>query len=193
VKLRTLRFMLVAVLVVALGSLALACGGGSDDNENGGDTLALDSYFERVKGIMDGASESSDEIEAGIDERIDTADNIEGILDGLADGLDDFRSLAEGVRDDLNDIAPPSEVVDQHREFTALYSATASALGELRADVEAIDSDADDEVILEQVVEFGTRVQTEFGSLGTQGELSCFELQSIADENEIEIDLECGD
>ncbi len=193
-KLRTLKFVLVAVLVVALGSLALACGSSDDDNGgNGGETLTLDSYFERVKGIMDGASERSDEIESDIDDRIDEADGIEDILDALADGLGEFVVLAEGVRDDLSDITPPSEVEDQHREFAALYSATVSALGELRADVDEIDPEADEEVILEQVTDFGTRVQTEFGALGTQGDLSCFELQGIADENDIDIDLECGD
>ena len=192
-KLRTLQFVLVAVLVILLGSLALACGGSDDDNGNGGETVALDTYFERVKGIMDGASESSDDIESEMGDRIDAATDIEDILDRLAQGLEKFQRLAERVRDDLNDISPPSEVEDQHREFTALYSTTVSALGELVAEVNDIDSDADDEVILEQVTDFGTRVETAFSSLGTQGDLSCFELQGIADENEIDIDLECGD
>lgn len=198
-KLRSLRFMLLAALVVALGSVALACGDSddADDNgENGGtgsETLTLDSYFDRVKGIMDGASQNGDEIESAIDDRIDGASGIEDVLDALAEGLGDFLALSEGVRDDLDGITPPSEVEDQHRELLALYSTTVSALGSLVDDVEEIDPDADEEVILEQVTDFGTRVQTEFGSLGTQGEVSCFELQGIADENEIDIDLECGD
>ena len=190
-KIRTPPLVLVAVLVVALGSIGAACG--SDDDGNGGDTLTLDAYFDRVDGIMDGASENADEIESEMDSRNDAATDIESILDALADGLEDFQRLAEGVRDDLNDVSPPIEVEDQHREFTTQYSVTASALSELRADVDEINPDADEEVIVDQVTDFGTSLVAEFGTLGTQGELICVEMQAIADENEIDIDLECGD
>ena len=193
----TLRLAIIASLLVVAGSFAAACGGddggGGDDDGGGGDALTLDAYFERVKTIMDRAEESGDAVETEIDERIGEATEVGEMLNALADGLDTFQGVAADVASDLGDIDPPSEVESQHRQLTAVFDVAASALDGLRSDVDEIDPDGAEEVILEQLTEFGTNVETEFGSLETQSEVLCFELQAIADENSIDIDLDCGD
>jgi hypothetical protein len=181
---------LLAALALSLGVFATACGG---DDGGGGDALSLEGYFPAVKEVMDGMEDDSDEIEQEISDRIDDATEVEEMLNALADGLDQFVVLADGVHDDLDDIEPPSEASDSHRELIALFGATSSALSDIRADVDEIDPGDSQDAILEQITELSDSIGNEFGTLGTQGELICFELQGLADDNDIETDLECGE
>lgn len=196
---RYLALAIVGAMVLAVG--AVACGDDDDGDGNGngnggGETLTLDAYFERVKGIMDGMDEGGVAIEAQLDEEIGAAteaNDIEGILDAFAEGMDEFQGLAATTASNLGDINPPSEVENQHRELTAVFNVAVSALDDLKNGAEEIDPDADPDEIIEDITDLGTDVQTELGALGTQGEVLCFEMQGIADENDIDIDLECGD
>ncbi len=186
-------------MVLAVG--AVACGDDDDGDGNGngnggGETLTLDAYFERVQGIMDGMEEGGDAIEIQLNEEIEAAteaNDIEGIVNAFADGMGEFQNLAATTAGDLGDIDPPSEVEDEHRRLTAMFNVVTSALDDLKNDAEEIDPDADPDVIIEDITDLGTDIQTELGSLGTQGDVLCFEMQDIADENDIDIDLECGD
>ncbi len=196
-QVRYLVLAIIGAMVLSVG--AVAC---SDDDDNGdggnggGETLSLDAYFEQVKGIMDGMDEGGVVIETKLDEEIEAAteaNDIGGILIAFADGMDEFQGLAATTADDLGAIDPPSEVENQHRELTAMFNVVTSALDDLKNAAEEIDPDADPDVIIEDITDLGTDIQTELGSLGTQGEVLCFEMQGIADENDIDIDLECGD
>ncbi len=193
-----IRYLVLAIVGALVLVLGAACGDDDDDSNGngGGETLTLDAYFERLKGIMDGMDEGGDAIEIQLDEEIEAAtegNDIEGIVNAFADGMDEFQSLAATTAGDLGDIDPPSEVEDEHRRLTAIFGVAASALDDLKNGAEEIDPDADPDVIIQDITDLGTDIQTELGSLGTQGEVLCLEMQDIADENDIDIDLECGD
>lgn len=183
---RPALIVLGVVLTLGLGLLVVACGGG----KSGGNSL--ETYFESVKQSIDDADVEADEVEAGMDIGLAVADDLEGILDVLGDGLSGFQQLASDVRDDLEDIDVPEEIDELHTEFVAIFDAAAEALEAIGADLAEIDPSADEQDLLEQVQDFSKDLSEEFGSLGTESNSICFQLQEVADEHGIDVDLECG-
>ena len=179
--------VLAVVLISGLGAVAIACGGGSSE------TNPLETFFESVKQAVDDADAEADEVEAGMDLGLAVAEDLEGVLDALADGVHGFQQLASDVRDDLEEIDAPEEIAGLYSEFVAIFGAAADALEDLEADIGEIDPSVDEAALLEQVTEFGENITEEFGSLGIESDAICFQLQDVADENGIDVDLECGE
>lgn len=177
----------LAAVIFSLGVLVAACGG-----DNGSDASPLETYFASVKEAIDDADGEADEVEAGMDTGLANAEDFAGLLAVLGDGVLGFQRLSSSVRDELADIDVPAEIAGLHAEFVEIFGAAAEALDEIGADIREIDPSDDESALFEQITEFGDNLTEEFGSLGTQSDAICFQLQDLADENDIDVDLECG-
>ncbi len=179
--------LMLAAVIFSLGVVAAACGG-----ESSSDASPLEAYFASLEEAIDDADAEADEVEAGMDTGLGNAEDFAALLSVLEGGVVGFQELSSGVRDELEDIDAPEEIAGLHDEFVAIFGSAAETLDEIVADIREIDpSDAED-ALFEQITEFGDDLTEEFGALGTQSDAICFQLQDIADENNIDVDLECG-
>ncbi len=183
---RPALLILAVVVISSLGVLAAACGGDSSE------ASPLETFFESVKQVIDDADAEADEVEAGMDAGLSVAEDFESLLDVLEGGVHGFQQLASGAHDDLENIDAPAEIADLHGEFVAIFGTAADALEDIEADLAGIDPSADEDKLFDQISEFGADISEEFGALGTQSNAVCSQLQDIADENDIDVDLECG-
>ncbi len=185
-KTRSALLMLALVLISTVGLLAAACGGESSD------ASPLETFFQSVKQVIDDADVEADEVEAGMDAGRAVAEDFAGLLEVLQGGVRGFQQLASGAHDDLENIDAPGQIAGLHGEFVEIFGTAADALEDIEADLGEIDPSADEEALFEQITEFGDDITEAFGSLGDKSNSICTELQDIADENEIDVDLECG-
>jgi hypothetical protein len=168
---------LTLVLAVVAGSLLLAaCGGGGGEGEE----LSLDEYFQQFDAIEEVMYTSISALEGGsegvIGEDIEaTHDYVVGYHDIVEQGLNDVKAL-QG----------PSEVGDAQDEFVTALSNMISLWDDLSdrlADVETT-SELQDLLV-------GLQSETQWLEASQHLTDACRELQGIADENGIQVILDC--
>jgi hypothetical protein len=168
--------MLVAALLLALSTVAGACGG---DGE-----LTLEEYFQQVDVVLGQTGERLDVV-GELVEGVTPDSTDEEFLDALREWLPEMATvLGEGI-DGMENIEPPAEAEEAHEEWLA-----ASAL------VEAVSQDLLDELeeveTADDLEDFVARVyEPEFAEASERGLEACLGLQGIADANGIDVDLEC--
>ena len=151
------------------GASALAC-------SDGGDALTLEEYFKKLDEIDDEQTRASD----ALDEQISA-------LEGEADvevALDLFNQqvdLIEEFVEDVDGLDAPDEVSDVHEE--ALTN-----LREAVADFRDIVRDAEGATTLGEL--FASLEDADFSAFEAAAE-NCRELQQIATDSDIEVDLDC--
>jgi hypothetical protein len=217
-KLRFLFAALAIVLMLVFG--AVACGGGDDDGgspggsgqdgggnddgggdddddgpteaptptipENLGEELTLEEYFTAIDGIFEAADSATDEAQTDLDAALAAeqplADQIEAIQDYLATELEVF-SDAIGRLDVMN---PPDELEADHDDFLqAVMDATGAASG-LQFALQDVETE---EEATELIDNFEATVTEATG----RSDQACFNLQAVADANNIDVDLDCED
>ena len=176
-KVRLILPAAAAAALTLLVALAPACGGG----DGGGSTL--EEYVQEFQRIKDDAESQSDAVEARLDQEPASA---EDALELFSAAIGSFVDIATGVAQDLNGIEPPSEVSALHDDLVAAWAEGVDALEQLQADVEGLESPEDFLTLVPQIEE-------DFGALDDKTEQVCLDLQDVADKNNIDIDLECGD
>jgi hypothetical protein len=165
---------LTLVLTVVAGSLLLAaCGDGEEE-------LGLDEYFRQLDGIEEGIKTGIAGLEV----------ESEGIL---GEDVEATRAYVDGYQDivgkavnDMKDLDPPAEVGDAHEEFVAALSGMLPAWGHLSerlADVETASG------VQELLVDAGSEPAWQEASQRFAD--ACSELQGIAREKGIEVELDC--
>ncbi len=187
-KARLVPLALTAALLLSLGMVGAACGGGDEDgngNGNGGGALTLEEYFNQMSDLKAENDKQANEVQAHVEEDLAAAESPEDAIEVFSNLIDDFSDVVSGSRDSLEAIEPPSEVEDLHNEMVAVFRTAADALGDLAAEL-------DEGVELTDLQKIGDDLESEFTSLSTQSEVVCRQLQDIADENSIDVDLECG-
>jgi hypothetical protein len=169
------RFLTVVVAIVAGSLLLAACGGGDGEEE-----ISLDEYFRQFDAIEEsmvvniGALDEGSEGVVGEDVKA-TQDYVDGYQDVVQQGLNDVKSLN-----------PPSEAKDAQDEFVAALSNMISLWDDLSdrlADVETT-SELQDLLV-------GLQSETQWLEASQQLTDACRELQGIADENGIQVILDC--
>ena len=162
------RCVLVLAAVMAGPVLALACGGGEEE-------LDLDEYFRRVEG-------NRQRLEARVQEECETRP---GDIAAASQCLEATIPVARQLLDELKEIEPLAEVKDLHREYV---TAQADALPVF-------------EDFIQQVVSADVESYSQWMALFEEVGMplavntvtdACLGLQRIADENEIDIDLDCA-
>ena len=186
-KLRSFTLVLIAVSLLAIGSLAAACGGGDDDDGdgNGGGGTPLESYFAELISLRQTFEAQGDAMKADLEGGLADTESAEDTIDVFDDFIEDATEAAEDFRDNLDELEAPSEVGSLHNELVALLDDAISSLDGKASDI----GDVED---LEGIVSLGTDVEAEVTELRTQTEAVCSRFQGVADDNAVEVDLDCA-
>jgi hypothetical protein len=169
---RTLIGVCVAAVTLLGVAAAPACGGS--------DTLTLEEYFEELEELENEADERSTEIEEEADEIFGSAEDFDEIRGDFQDFIDDIRGVFEDFLDGVRDLNPPEEVEEDHDEAVEAFEAVLDEFDGLKESVDDADSfeDIDSEA---------------FDEADAQLTEACEKLQAAADDNDIDVDLNCGD
>lgn len=181
---RLIPLVLTTALLLSLGVFA-GCGDDDEDGNGGGNgaELTLDEYFDEYLRLKTDTEAKSDDAEAKLDEEPASA---EEAADLFGEAIAEFVDIAKDARDGLNGLNPPSEVADLHSDFISVWEEGIDALEALESDIEGLDSPED-------LLDLLPQIEEDFGSLDGNTEQVCLDLQAVADENDIDVDLECGE
>jgi hypothetical protein len=168
------RFLMVALAVVAGSLLLTTCGGG-------GEELSLDEYFQQLDSIEEGIKTGTaalDEASAGvIGEDVEaTRVYVDGYQGIVGEGIDNMKALD-----------PPSEAGDAHDEFVAALSGMLPLWQDLSDQLKDIETTSEMQTLL-----MGTQAEEPWTTATQRFADACLDLQGIADEKGIDIDLDCG-
>ena len=169
------RFALVVVALMAGSALLAACGGGGSGKE-----LTLDEYFQQLQDIK----ENYDARGAALDEK--SMDPAEG--EEVAAFQEYFAKGQVIFADTLNDVKnlnPPAEAKDAHDEFVAALEGGQTALEDFSDQVADVESLSE---LMATIAELETKG---FDAAFEAIDNACAKLQAIADENNIDVDLDC--
>ena len=176
VQARSLILALIATLLLTVSALAASCGGE--------EALTLEEYFQQVEALKATAEERATEFEDAFDAELDAAASEEERLAVLEDNFTNIQPIFTAFVDGLNDLAPPAAVEELHKEYV-------DASAEFLASIEEVFSglsDLEPAAGLESLFE-----DTDLDQAGVRFVETCAALQDIADENEIDVDLDCED
>ncbi len=168
-----LRLSALFLIAAALLALIAACGGG------GGEELTLEEYFRRIQALSDEVDERFEPLVEALNREFDSeAEQIEAnrvffnadipILIDFGDGLDDLD--------------PPVEVEDPHEEAVAGIAELVEFLQDFTDRLADVDSTSELEELLDD---------PELEAASGRFDQACFDLQDIADVNDIDMDLDC--
>jgi hypothetical protein len=173
---RPLRLALVVAAICGVASLA-ACNSDEDCCDD------LESYFERVDEIDNDTREDfrilNDDLTAAFP--AGGASLNEGTRGSLTAAFARGEQSLADVVTELEEITPPPEVAEAHFETIEGYNEFRQSYAVMRARVPNIFSAADLVAALEGQADVGQRANE-----------ACDALQKIADDNAIEVTLDCG-
>lgn len=165
-------------LILPIVSLAAACGGGGE--------LSLEEYFERLDAAEDRSDEESNAAQEQLDEALSADKSEQEAIEGTRSAFNAFVRVIDDFLEDLEEIDAPAEAEEQHKEALAAGRQYAAALDDVVERLADADSGAElEETLLEFESEEFTAVDQRFTD-------SCFALEALAEENDIEEDLDCG-
>jgi hypothetical protein len=164
------RFVLGSIV---LAIVAAACGGGGD--------LSLEEYFSKMDDLQTSFDQQGTELQT----------QVQGALQGVTDGeeqltvfkgfLEDSLSATDDLVVKLEALDPPGEAQEAHDDFVAAGKAVRDGLADVIDRYDEFGS-------IEEISQFFT---TELADVEQQGTDACGELQAVADDNEIDVDLNC--
>lgn len=181
----------IAVLLLAAGAIAAACGGGD------GSELTLEEYFAQAQAIYDNIVSRGEALRETYDA---TPTSTEGASDEervriWREQLEGIRSLQEDFFESLRELNPPDDVSQAHDAYVDTGSDVAERIAEFTS------SEAFEEYIIgleaaESLDEI-KQLQDDFldpdvSVANERHEEACTELETIATENGMSLDLGCG-
>lgn len=164
-------------LVFGLSLLALACAGGQ--------AMSLEEYMKRLEAISTEASERAEVLTEQLGEGETKASTEQEVFDANLDFWDGFLPLLSGRADDLSELNPPSQAQEFHNDFVEAISDMAAANSQLVDELE-------DAGTLAELEELRERFDDDTAEVLDRADDACRELQNLADENDIGVDLGCG-
>ena len=173
-----LAVLLVAAAMLATGALAAACGGGS----GGSSELTLEAYFQRLGANENDFWEASKGI--GLDEPDDGFGSEQEEIEAFRDWYGDSLPILTDYVDNLEEIALPSEVEDPHQEFVGAMMDGLRIIADVAGRIENVASVSE----LDEALEL---YQPEGSAVRFRSREACTELQGIADQHGIDVDLLC--
>ena len=169
--LRSFTFVLVAISLLIVGSLAVACGGADE-------TLTFEEYFARF-------DELGDQFEAGLQEAgtdVPT-DNEDDALSVIRENLVSPVALYAIFVRGVSELKPPDGITSEHEELEEAMRAFGDVLTEYSGEISNVAS-------MEELQALASNEALE--AAGTRAEEACLALQQIAANAGIELDLNCG-
>lgn len=164
--------MRILMVTIALVGLVFAPGCNDDD----GDSLTLEEYFQKVEEIDRSQIERSDALETRFDELGEDAS-----VDEAADLFDEQVDLLRDFHGDLEDVEAPEEVADAHGRAV-------EALGDAVDTFDDLANRFRDADTLEEA--FGQFDDSAFADFERADE-ACSDLVQVAADNNIEVELDC--
>ena len=167
-------------------------GDDADDGEDGDDDEGdapqggtdLDSYFASMEDI---ATRTDEQLEAIGDELISgDFESEEEEIQATRDAFQQQGEILEAALLEMSELDPPEEAAEAHANFVVELQNVAAISSDLLADLQGITTVADAEVVIEGYGESLTAADETFDE-------ACLELQTIADDNDIDRNLQCGD
>lgn len=174
------RLFLIVAMVVAYATVTLTC--------RGGEELTLEQYFAQLKQINDEMSEDSEELSEQLGAAMGSAFEAEEAADAYREFIVGIATTMRDYHDGLSEIDPPDDVSHAHEEILA------SAADSLACLEEAVQRSRDTTSAYGTLkLLFEISEDPDISAAGQRSEEACLALQSIADANDIEVDLECGE
>jgi hypothetical protein len=174
-KVRLLLLPGIAVLL-ALGAMAAACGGGDDG-------LTAEEYFQRLESLGNDINQRSEALGDQWQEQLESITSEEEVMGLSRDFYTDMVSLTGDFRDRLEDIDPPEEVRDAHDEFKDVAGALLETSRDIADQLQEAESEAE---FLDLTTSEALR------AVGERFDEACSSLKRIAADMGIEVDLDCG-
>ena len=165
---------IVRIAMVAAVSAAALGGWACTDSE--GNELTLEEYFTQLEDLDNQFSARTDAAFEDVSEDPEPAE-IQSALAELAGIIDEFVA-------DIEELDPPEEAQEAHDAAVEAGHATADAydtLAEAAGEAESVDA-----VFAGEVAQDAQEAIDQFTT-------ACLDLQQIADDNSIEVALDCGD
>lgn len=175
-----MRKLLSAVHVAAVSGLLAgmsACGGS--------DKPSLEQYFRQLQAAGEGGGQRAAALQDEYEVRIASEQTAEGILEATRQLYSGKASVFAERMDKLKDVEPPAEAEKEHEEFveaTRVSAAVYENLSERAARAQSMPE-------LQQLVAELDRRTVE--AVFEHFEDTCRVLQGIADENSIDVALDC--
>ena len=163
---RSLGLALLAGLLLVLGMAAGAC-------TDGAKALTLEEYFQKLDELDDEFNSAGDAIDGQIEGAQDL-DEIKDLMDEQVTVFDDFIG-------GLEDLDPPDEVQQPHDDAI-------EGLSDFRDELSAAVDEAEDATTVDQA--FEAFEDLDFTGI-EQANAACLELEQIAADNSITVDLDC--
>ena len=158
--------------------MASACGDGDGDR-------TLGEYFERVKAIHEVDEKRFAPVTDYFSTAFDPEAAVQDRIEALRNALDEAVAANRARADDYDRLNPPSQAEEQHNELLSSISAVADLFAGLSVRAEEVDSQSD---LKEFLAEFEKR---EFVEAAERPGRVCVALQTVADENNVKVDLAC--
>ncbi|HEX5911758.1 MAG TPA: hypothetical protein VFY54_01375, partial [Rubrobacter sp.] len=144
----------------------------------------LDSYFDAMESI---ATNTDDELEAITEEANNaTFSSDEQEIVAIKETFIRTVEVLESAVQEVSQLEPPSEVEAAHSSFLSTLEDFAAVAGTLSRDFSQVTTRAEAEAVLEQH-------ERELAAADDAFDEACATLQMVADENNIDRDLRCGD
>ena len=144
--------------------------------------MTLTEYFDELSGIRDRLDTAGEKVQKEADEAIQAATDEAAQLEVFRELLSKSVDAARVTVSELEDLDPPDAVAQAHEEFVAAYESMIAAMEagvEASQDATTID-EAFQELFSDDAAEAGKRLDT-----------ACQDLQKVADDNEVDVDLRC--
>jgi hypothetical protein len=162
-------------LLVPLLAVSFACTGD-------GGAMSLDEYLTELDNIGADAEQRTNSIE---DPDIGEDASLDEQKDALTDYFGAFRDITADVSDDLDALDPPDEAADEHDRFVASYEDLLDAIDEYEQSLEDAES-LEDLSAAANATGVGDEASADLDD-------ACNDLQQLADDNSIDVDLECDE
>jgi hypothetical protein len=173
-------FLLTGMIaLVAMAATAVGCGGGDGDTG-----VTSEEYFRQVEALVGDVDQQSAALESQWQEKLASANSDQERLELVRDFYYNLFSLSDDFRDGLADIEPPEEVKEAHEALVELAAEFSSAWSAISDGVKNAASEDELGAILND---------DQFTAVGQRFEQGCVELQRIADDGGIDVDLKCSD
>lgn len=154
---------------------------GDDDGDDAPQNGNLNSYYEALEEIVVRSDDEQEEIGERLNS-LSTTD--EDYVSEVQEGFSESGQLLEQSILDISELDPPEEAQQAHDDFRESLQAALILLSQLSSEVD--DATTSDEIDL--------AAEAYTPQLTAQNQVTedaCVELQSVADANEVDVDLRC--
>jgi hypothetical protein len=166
----------LAVPAFLLGLLVSAASAACGDDSSAGSQLTLEEYFERLEAAYTRAYEA----EAALEEQLDQGGRDD--LEAVRDTVPAFGDIHDSLIADLTGLDPPDAARNGHGDIL-------DAHGAIRTELERLEEDSKDAQSVDELMSLGDTA--EFAAADEAFTAACSALQEIADDNAIDVDLDC--